>query len=154
MANPVFLRDADRAGRPLRARESRRDPGIPRSREARDDADQRRAAPASAAGIARARYLDHLEQLLLYLGLHPDLWRQDAAPAGVDRVHSDPDRRRGPGDRLPACRLLVGQASAPHAANGDHLLAVCADLLPGLLSDGRLAITGGLHYRRRVAPIR
>ena len=46
--------------------------------------------------VSRARHLDHLEQLLLYLGLHPDLWRQDAAPAGVDRVHSDPDRRRDP----------------------------------------------------------
>src|SRR5271169_4417384 len=136
MADPIFLRDADRAGRALCACESRRDAGIPRSREARHDADQRRAAPASAAGVARARYLDHLEQLLLYLGLHPDLWRQDSAPAGVDRVHRDADRWRDPGDRLPARRLLVGQASAPPAAHGDHLLAVRADLLPGLLCDG------------------
>ena len=57
-------------------------PGIHRSREARDDPDQRPAAPASAAGAARARHIDHLEQLVLHLGLHPDLWRQDAAPAG------------------------------------------------------------------------
>ena len=51
-----------------------------------------------------------------------------------------------PGDRLPARRLLVGQATAPPAAHGDHLLAVRADLLPGLLSDGRLAVAGSLHH--------
>src|SRR5205085_4179653 len=29
---------------------------------------------------------------------------------------------------------------------------VRADLLPGVLADGGLAVTGGLHYRRRLAP--
>jgi MFS family permease len=37
---------------------------------------------------------------------------------------------------------------------GGAILAVRADLLPGLLSDGRLAVAGSLHHCRRVAPIR
>src|SRR5438105_12454043 len=153
MADPLFLWDADWAGRALRPRENRRDPGFHRGREARDDPDQRRTAAASSCGAARARHIDHLEQLLLHLGLYPDLWRQDAAPAGVDRFHGDPGRRPDPGNRLPARRTLVRQASTPPAAHGDHLLAVRADLLPGLLSDGRLALARGLRHCRRVAPI-
>src|SRR5260370_41532893 len=151
MANPLFLRPADRAGRALRPRENRRDPGIHQSREARDDADQGRTPPASACGAARARHIDHLEQLLLHLGLYPDLWRQDAAPAAVNRGYRDPDRRPDPSDRLPARRSLVRQASAPPPAHRDHLLAVRADLLPGLLSDGRLALADSLRYRCRMA---
>src|SRR6516165_1236802 len=89
----------------------------------------------------------------VHRGRHPDLWRQDAAPAGLDRVYGDPDRWLDPGDRLPVRRPLVGQDAAPPATHGDYLLAVRADLLPGLLSDGRLAVAGSLHHRRRVAPI-
>ena len=76
-----------------------------------DDADQRSAAPVSAAGAAGARHIDHLEQLVLHPGLYSDLRRQDIAPAGIDWVHRDPDRRADPGDRLPALRPLVRQDS-------------------------------------------
>ena len=39
------------------------------------------------------------------------------------------------------------------ADHGDHLLAVPADLLPGVLADGRFAVAGGLHLRRRLAQL-
>src|SRR6516225_2959506 len=153
MADPLFLRDADWTRWALCARESRRDCGVHRGRKARNDADHGPAAPTTAPGAAFARHIDHLEQLILHLGLHPDLWRQDAAPAGLDRVYGDPDRWLDPGDRLPVRRPLVGQDAAPPATHGDYLLAVRVDLLPGLLSDGRLAVAGSLRHRRRVAPI-
>src|SRR3984893_4884569 len=150
MADPLFLRHADRAGRSLCPLASRPHAGIHRSREARDDPDQRPAAAASAAGIAGARHLDHLEQLLLPDALHSDLRGEAIAFAGIYRVCRNPGRRPHPGDRLPARRPLVRQDVAP-ADHGDHVRAVRADLLPGLLPDGRMAVAGGLHRRRRVA---
>src|SRR6478672_10143387 len=74
------------------ARASRRDRGIRRGRKAQNEADHGSAAPASTPGAAWARHIDHPEQLILPLGLHSDLWRQHATPAGFDRVHGDPDR--------------------------------------------------------------
>ncbi len=57
-------------------------------------ADQRPLAPASAAGAAGIGRVDHLQQLVLPLALHPDLRGQDPAPAGLYRLCRDPRRRR------------------------------------------------------------
>jgi len=64
-----------------------------------------------------------------------------------------PDRRLDPDDWLSGRRLLLRQAFAPPSTHADRLLAVRADLLPGFLSDGRLAVAGSLRRRRWVASI-
>ena len=79
------------------------------SRKPQHGADPRPAAPPSDLGAAGARRLDHLEQLLLPAALHPDLRGQDAASAGLDRLHRDPGRRRHSRRLLGHCRTLVRQ---------------------------------------------
>jgi MFS transporter, MHS family, proline/betaine transporter len=73
----------------------------------RDRSDRRLGPPAAGAGVAGARRLDHLQQLLLPAPLYPDL-RGEAAPfAGLDRVNRDPGGWRHSRDLLAGGRALV-----------------------------------------------
>ena len=120
LADPLCLRHAGRA-RPgsTSARKLVETPEFLEAEKPADDADQRTAAPPSAAGAAGARHLDHLERLLITSSLYiPTYGVKTLHLPAIDRVHRDPDRRRDPGDRLarsPATGPTRSRATADHA---------------------------------------
>jgi len=126
---------------------TRRNSSKPRNR---DDADRRPVAPASVAGAARARHIDHLEQLVLPPALHSDLW--------VKQLHL-PEYTGFVATLIGGLILAIGCPLAGHwsdkTARTKIMVISCGlfVLTPtGLLPDGRLAVAGGLRHRRRLAP--
>src|SRR6202162_5054944 len=148
MAHPLRLRPIGRPGRALHPSPDDRDAAVPRRRQAGISSATRPAAPPADFGTAGAWHLDHLAQLLLSAAVHSDLWREDAASDGFDRVYRHAARRRHSGHRLATCRALVRQdrASADHV---DSRLAVSDCRLSLLLADGHLSVAGDCDVRGR-----